>query len=197
MGKLFQYARRPLLCIHICFPCRCYYIADRRLGEGCSCRAEPGKYQGNSSSYHLFCMCKSFEYVHRPLFHAQVCFCCCGCCSWWPPTLRRRLNSAEPRSLTAHPLATMHLDVQALLPHAQIIRICPPSFVSCWGMHLLSWWCCCRTTQRTLARLPACDRSPAHHTAPGRLATSPACSNTPVCPPIDVSCPGMLLLLWL
>jgi hypothetical protein len=46
------------------------------------------------------------------------------------PTLKRRLRSAEPRSLTTHPLDTMHLIALALLLYAQIVRICFATFVS-------------------------------------------------------------------
>jgi hypothetical protein len=45
----------------------------------------------------------------------------------------------RPGSLTAHPLLTMHLDAWPPFPHAEIVRICPLTFVSCSDMPVQLW----------------------------------------------------------
>jgi hypothetical protein len=81
-------------------------------------------------------------------------------------------SSAEPRSLTAHPLTTTHLVALALFPYAQIVSIYSATFVSYWVMHFLLWLLCLvPATEFWLVRLAAYGRPPAHNHTPGRLVT--------------------------
>jgi hypothetical protein len=43
---------------------------------------------------------------------------------------------------SAHLLTTTHLVVWPLFPHAQIVRICFLTFVSCLRIRFLLWWLC-------------------------------------------------------
>jgi hypothetical protein len=84
---------------------------------------------------------------------------------------------------TAHLLLKLHLVVLALLPYAQIVRVCPLSEVSCPAMPLLLWlllWFVATFEGVGCAhgfRLLDCDRLPTPHHAPRCRGTSPACAN--------------------
>jgi hypothetical protein len=102
----------------------------------------------------------------------------------------RRPSEEWPRFqlATAHPLTTTHLFALAHFPHAQIVRVCPVSEVSCSGMPLLLWllWFVATFEEEggeltapvaSGLRITTPNRPPAHYHAPSRSSTFPVCSN--------------------
>jgi hypothetical protein len=103
--------------------------------------------------------CFMFKYVLRPLFHAGVYICCYGCSG-----VSSRLRGEGSRAEQSHavcsngrPLPIMHLVVLAHFPHAQIVRVCPVSEVSCSDIGFLLWLLCGQRRSSSAGQALACD----------------------------------------
>jgi hypothetical protein len=136
MLKLFKYALRSS------FSCSGILLWLWLLPPKSEGRAEPGSLFKQSPLFpkathrHFSSMLKSFKYALRSSFHTQVYSCCCGYC-------RRRAKAVERSEQFVRTVALIPQDNSSpLLLHAQVIQICPSTFVSYWDMLLLSWLLC-------------------------------------------------------
>jgi hypothetical protein len=170
LPTLFQtsgYAHRPLLHVQICSCCRRYCVAATDRGKAAA--AERNRTSTKATScFPISAVCSN---------HSNMVIDLCFMFRYAVVAVVVVLGACDRVLAAAPPLTTMHLAVLVLFPYAQIIRIRPLTFVFTGICICYRGGCAWCLRLSSSCQASGYGRPPAHHYAPGRLATFSACAN--------------------